>query len=197
MMSADPIVVQSHFDHAGPYIFGGALARSIVILAGSFTAVMFPKVARSLARGRKTDVVSVTLIGTLVLGLVGTVGLRVAAPVAIKVLSKAEYVSFLPLIHWYALAMVPLALANVVINDLLARGKFRFVPWIVALAAGYWLALQRFHGSFATVIAVLGGANLALLAVIVIFHQWEAARERSLFRRSDKARQTTWSAPAP
>jgi hypothetical protein len=38
---------------------------------------------------------------------------------------------FLP---WYSLAMVPLALANVPVNDLLARSRFRVVPFSFLLA---------------------------------------------------------------
>ena len=88
MFGADMIVVQSYFDHPAPYIFGGTLAGAIVILAGSFTAVMFPRVVRSLAHGRKTNVVTITLVLTLVLGLVAAEGLRIAAPLAIQLLSK-------------------------------------------------------------------------------------------------------------
>ena len=173
MQSADPIFVQSHFHDTAPYMFGGTLARAIVIMASSLTAVMFPKVVASLARGRKTDVVAITLIETLVLGFVAAEGLRIAAPLAIRILSKPEYASFLPFIHRYALAMVPLCLANVLISDLLARGKFRCVPWLGAVALGYWEALQHFHTSFGTVITILGCANLTLLATCVVFRQME------------------------
>ncbi|HXP60611.1 MAG TPA: hypothetical protein VN829_08980 [Dongiaceae bacterium] len=142
---------------------------AIVIMASSLTAVMFPKVVAGLARGRKTDVVAITLVETLALGVLAAEGLRVAAPLAIRILSKPEYASILPLIHRYALAQVPLTLATV----LLARGKFRCVPWLATVAFGYWEALQHFHSSFGTVITILGCANLALLATCVVFRQME------------------------
>ena len=45
------------------------------------------------------------------------------------------------LLPWYAGAMVPLSLTNVLVNDLMARGRFRVVPVLVALAVAYGFAL--------------------------------------------------------
>ena len=68
--------------------------------------------------------------------------------------------------------MVPLALANVMVNDLLARGRFGVVPWMVALAAGYGFTLPQmldhFH-SREVVLQTLGGFNLLLFGVCAWF----------------------------
>jgi len=69
----------------------------------------------------------------------------------------------------YCWALVPLALANVLVWSLLARECYRAVPWLVAVAVGYWFALQRFHDRFATVIVVLGIFAILLLAVGGVF----------------------------
>jgi len=70
---------------------------------------------------------------------------------------------------WYAWAMVPLTLANVLINNLLARSSFRIVPALVALAVVYAFALTRFHDSLVTVVKTLGVFNLLLLGVCAWF----------------------------
>ena len=44
--------------------------------------------------------------------------------------------------------MVPLALANVLVNDLLARARFGVVPWMVLLAAAYGFALPAMLNHF-------------------------------------------------
>jgi len=36
-----------------------------------------------------------------------------------------------PLVPWYAWALVPLTLANVLIQNLLARGRFAAMPWLI------------------------------------------------------------------
>jgi len=46
-----------------------------------------------------------------------------------------------PLVPWFAWGMLPLTLANVLINALLARGRFAVVPWLVLVAIGYGVAL--------------------------------------------------------
>jgi len=79
-----------------------------------------------------------------------------------------EAVALLP---WYAWAMVPLALANVLLNNLLARGSFRVVPALIVLALGYAFALTRpaLHASPVTVLQVMGVCNLVLLGVSAWF----------------------------
>jgi hypothetical protein len=65
--------------------------------------------------------------------------------------------------------MVPLALANVLINNLLARSQFRIVPVLLLLAAAYGVALTQFHDSLITVLKTLGVFNLLLLGACVWF----------------------------
>jgi hypothetical protein len=77
------------------------------------------------------------------------------------------------LIPWYAGAMVPLALANVMVNDLLARSRFGVVPFMVALAVAYGFALpwmlNHFPGRIAVVLQTLGAFNLLLFAICAWF----------------------------
>jgi hypothetical protein len=73
---------------------------------------------------------------------------------------------------WYALAMVPLALANVLVNNLLARSQFTVVPFLLLLGVGYAGALiwlnQHYH-SLKAVLQLLGGVNVLLLGVCAWF----------------------------
>jgi threonine/homoserine/homoserine lactone efflux protein len=67
--------------------------------------------------------------------------------------------------------MVPLALANVLLNDLLARPESSLVPAVAMLvvAVVYVAALTRLHESLVMVLQVLGVSNLLLLAVCAWF----------------------------
>jgi hypothetical protein len=81
------------------------------------------------------------------------------------------------LIPWYAGAMVPLALAFTLVNDLLARSEFRVVPFMVVLAVGCGFTLpamlQRFPGRQEVALMTLAAFNVALFAVCAWF-EWGA-----------------------
>ncbi|MDB6122188.1 MAG: hypothetical protein JWQ71_1181 [Pedosphaera sp.] len=169
VFSADLIVVQSHFNETGDYVFGGTLARAIVLFTGPLAAVMFSKLAHSAARSQKNDLMGLTLLGTAVLGSMAAIGLMITAPLLIKYGSKPEYRTILPLMSLFAWSMVPLAVANVLVNNLMAHSRFKVVPALVAVAIGYWVALQHHHSSFKEVIQTLGVFSTLFLLVCVVF----------------------------
>jgi O-antigen/teichoic acid export membrane protein len=93
----------------------------------------------------------VVLFGTAVLAAGGALSLCLIGPWVIKLVYSADYVRVASaVLPWYAWAMVPLALANVLINNLLARTEFRIVPVLLLLATGYGVALTQFHDSLIT-----------------------------------------------
>lgn len=174
IFSADAIVVQNYLGGEGaaaPYMFGGTLARAIVLFTGPLAAVMFPKLVHSVARAEKNELnlMGLTLLGTAVLSCLAAIGLTVTAPLIIKFASKPEYVSIVPLIPLFAWSMVPLALGIVLLNNLMAHSRFKVVPAAVLVAIGYWVALQYFHDSFKTVIETFGVFSLLFLAVCALF----------------------------
>ena len=65
--------------------------------------------------------------------------------------------------------MIPLALGNLLVNDLLARSRFRVVPALVVIGVGYGLAITRWHTSPTLVLQLLGSFNVLLLIVCVWF----------------------------
>ncbi len=179
LFSADAIVVQKYLGADGaaaPYGTGGTLARAIVLFTAPLVAVMFPKLVHSSALKQKNNLMLLTLLGTAGLAGLAAIGLTFTSGLLIKVFSKPEYVSIVPLIPLFAWSMVPLAVANVLLNNLMAHSRFKCVPVLALVALGYWIALQHFHDSFKTVIEVLGVFNLIFL-VVCIFFTW-AIREQ-------------------
>ncbi len=181
MLSADMIIVTKYMGSddgaAAPYGVAGTLTRGIVIFTAPIVAVMFPKLVHNKARNQKSNLLLLSLLGTAALGGLAAIGLTVASPMLIKVFAKAEYVSIVPLIPLFAWSMVPLAVSNVLLNNLLAHSRFKCVPVLALVAVGYWFALQHHHDSFLTVIKVLGLFNLIFLAVCILF-TWAIDRER-------------------
>jgi hypothetical protein len=109
-------------------------------------------------------------VGTIVLAAGGALGLTVLGPWVVRFAFKASYVPVATaVLPWYAWAMVPLSLANVLVNNLLARSRFAIVPALVVLAVAYGIALTYFHGSLVAVLKTLGVFNILLLAVCMWF----------------------------
>ncbi|MDB6035397.1 MAG: hypothetical protein JWM16_5735 [Verrucomicrobiales bacterium] len=175
MFSADPIFVQSYFpkEKTGFYMAAGTLCRALVAFTGPIAAVMFPKVVRSVARSEKTDVVTLTLLTTLVLACLGALGIWLIAPWLLPFVFTKSFLEAKPLLPWFGFGMVPLTLANVLVNGALAKGQFRIVPWLVGVAACYagtlYLVLSRGNATFLTVTQILGGFNLIFLMVALFF----------------------------
>lgn len=171
LFSADTVFVKIWFpDQTAFYGSAGTLSRGLIWLVGPLAAVMFPKVVHSTARAEKSNLLTVTLGATALLAAGGVGGLWLLGPWVVKLVYTPEYVApTSTILLWYAAAMVPLALANVLVNHLLARADFRIVPWLVGLALGYVLALLRFHASPVQVLQVLGVACMVLFAICAWF----------------------------
>jgi O-antigen/teichoic acid export membrane protein len=168
LLTADTMFVRASFSESTSafYVSAGTLARASMWLVGPLATVMFPKLVHAKAKAQKTDLVSVVLLGTLIFAGGGATGLWVLGPWIVKFMFKPSYVQqATALLPWYAWAVVPLALANVLLNNLLAHSRFKVVPALCLLAVAYAFALTQFHDAPITVIKVLGLANLMLLAI--------------------------------
>jgi O-antigen/teichoic acid export membrane protein len=167
LFTADTMFVRAYFSErdSGFYVGAGTLSRALLWLVLPLATVMFPKIVHSAARSEKSNLLRLVLLGTVILAASGALGLTVLAPYAVRFAFKASYVEVAAqVLPWYAWAMVPLSLANVLVNNLLARSQFRIVPVLLLLAVAYGVALMHFHDQLVTVLKTLGVFNLLLLA---------------------------------
>ncbi|HWH71938.1 MAG TPA: lipid II flippase MurJ, partial [Candidatus Sulfotelmatobacter sp.] len=174
LFTADTLFVKAFFSkqEADFYVGAGTLSRALMWLVLPLAAVMFPRIVHSAAKAEKTNLMGMVMLGTAVLAIVGAAGLSLLGPWIVQIVYKQNYVqvaaSVLP---WYASAMVPLALANVLLNNLLARPDSKLFPslCVFGVALGYMIALTQFHDSLVTVLKILGAFNVILLAVCAWF----------------------------
>lgn len=179
MFAADMVVVQIFFkSETGLYGAAGTIARGIVIFTGPLVTVMFPKIVRSAARAEKTDVLAQALLATAFMAGMAALACTLLPELPFRILNKPSYLPVAPLLPWFAWCMLPLTLSNVLVNNLLARSHFRAVPWLVAIALAYGVALVILGKYFKTgdwlhdfrwVVQTLGIFNTALLAVAAWF----------------------------
>ena len=180
IMSADMILVRSLFEETTTdlYSAAGILGRALAYFTGPMAQVMFPKVVQSAARAERTNVVAQAVGATALLGGVGALVCTAVPWLPLRVIYPPEYLAIEPLVPWFAWCVLPLTLSNVLINNLLARGRYAVVPWLVTVALGYAATLVIISGridisaelpAFKTIVSVLGTFGLIVLAVCCWF----------------------------
>jgi len=182
MSNADVVYVQSVFsrDETPFYMPAAMIGLALITFAGPLAAVMFPKVVRSAALTQDTRALRQALTATaFIVGLAALACTLVPwLPVRIVFFRKPEYWAATPLVPWFAWCLLPLILSNVLVSNLLARGRFAVVPWTGLIAAGYGAVLgllkprllqMEVMTAFRTVIQTLGAFSLLLLIVAALF----------------------------
>lgn len=174
LFTSDVIFAKAFFKpgEVDPYTIAGTLGRGVQWLVLPMATVLFPKLVHSAAKSEKNDLLKVVLMGTAALSILGGLGLCFVGPLVIKIVSVPAWVEpARPLLPWYATAILFLALANVLANDLLARGRYKVVPFMVAIAVAYGFTLpyvlRNYSMKLETILQTLSVFNLLLLIVCV------------------------------
>ena len=183
MMSVDMVVVQRFFDkeQSGLYAAAGMIGRALIFFVGPMVMVMFPKIVRSRAEQKPTDVLRLTLLLTGGLCVVaGVLGLLVPE-LPLKIMYDKSYFVVAPLVTCFIWAMVPLALGVVLVNNLLARSDYAVAYALPLVCVGYTIALAQaapelvaktadfnVH-AYIGITKIIGAGNLAFLAMAGIF----------------------------
>ena len=176
MFTSDTMFAKAFFsaDSMKAYGAAGTLCRALLWLVTPLATVMFPKIVHSHAKSEKSNLLGLVMAGTALLGICGAAGLWLVGPWVVRFVYKSGDVNAtIALIPWYAGAMIPLALANVLVNDLLARARYAVVPAMILLALVYSftlpMLLHHFPGRMEVILQTLSAFNLILLAVCGLF----------------------------
>jgi O-antigen/teichoic acid export membrane protein len=173
LFTADTMFAKSYFEEktAGYYSAAGTLSRALMWLVGPLAMVMFPRIVHSSAKGEKSNLANVVLLGTGVLAVVGAISLAFLGPLVVKLTFGQKFVPVAAaVLPWYASAMVPLALSNVLLSNLFARSFLKVVPVLCIIAIGYPFAIMHFHDARPeTLLKIMGVFNLMLFAACAWF----------------------------
>jgi O-antigen/teichoic acid export membrane protein len=181
VMNADMLFVQSHFPADSKFYGAGAMVGvGIVTFTAPMAWVMFPKLARSFALSQGSNALYLAAGGTAVLGILAALGCALLPELPVRMLffRKPEFWRAADLVPWFAAGLVPITMANVLIADLLARERFKIVPWLIAIAIGYGLALYYYvnnlgamepFAAFKQVVKILSAFSLLTLATSGLF----------------------------
>jgi O-antigen/teichoic acid export membrane protein len=178
LFTTDTMYAQVHFsaDSMKRYVAAGTLSRALLWLVLPISAVMFPKIVHASAKKEKSNLLAIVIAGTAVLAVVGAAGLCIVGPIVVRIVFKPEDVAdTVALLPWYAGAMIPLALANVLVNDLMARGRFKVVPFMVAIGVAYAFTLPyilRHYPDRMTVVLQTLFVFTTLLFIVCAWFTW-------------------------
>jgi len=181
LFTADTILVKSYFPPGTVdfYVSAGTMSRALMWLVLPLASVMFPRLVHSAAKGQQTNLLGMVLLGTAVLGIAGAAGLSIVGPWIVPIIYKNDYVTVVSqILPWYVSAMVPLAVANTLLNNLLARPASKLLPasCVLLLSVCYLFALTQLHSSLVTVLQTMGVFNLLLLGLCALFTWGTRAR---------------------
>src|SRR6185437_2443383 len=186
LFTTDTMYAKAFFspDSMKRYVAAGTLSRGLLWLVMPLAAVMFPKLVHSKAKGEKSNLLGLVIFGTAVLAIVGAIALCVVGPLVVRIVFKPEDIpQTVALLPWYATAMIPLALANVLVNDLMARKQFKVVPLMIALALAYAFTLpymlSHYPGRMTIVLQTLFVYTPLLFIVCALFTWGPLAKQKA------------------
>ncbi|HTD87368.1 MAG TPA: hypothetical protein VK850_12390 [Candidatus Binatia bacterium] len=183
IISADVVFVRRFFSaqqaaQTGLYSAVAVIGRALMFLVVPMTQVMFPKVVQAAARSEATDSMTHALGATALIGAAAALGCTLLPELPLRILFSPEYLPAKALVWVYAWCMVPMTLAMVLINNLMARQHFASVPWLVGVAVAYAAALavvaQRVQSwaaieAFRAIVLTFGVFSLLMLAITILF----------------------------
>jgi hypothetical protein len=201
MSSIDMLFVQGLFtDTRQTALYGGAMLTGFAIIQfiAPVALVMFARVAKSVAHSEGGSSLGLTLWATIAFGALAGLGCTILPklPLRLMYLGNPEMWKAAPLVPWFAWALLPLTVANVLVQNILARARFKAVLWLVLVPPAYTAALclqapslvrMAPFDAFIRVIQTLGVASTVLCLVAAWF-----SRNPATVKVSDRV-----SEPAP
>ena len=183
MSCIDRVFVQSLFpDTSLNRLYVGATLSgfAIVQFITPITVVMFPKIVQSVARAEKSNALALTVLVTGIFGAAAAIGCTIFPELPLRIIyfTKPEIWPAKYLVPWFAWALLPLTMANVLIQNLLARGRFEAAFWLFLVPILYALTLVLLSpvliqlpqlDAFKRVAQILGIFSVALFGVAAWF----------------------------
>ena len=155
-------------DPAAMYARAALVAKSFLYLAAALNMVLLPAVSSARAKGGDLQAKKTLLkflAGAAAMEFAGLAFVWAFCPLVIRILcgNDPKFQALSSLIPVFSAAVVPLALAQLVLYYLLAARDYRAIVLLAVIAGIYSVALQGAGGDAFKVVAWLGGAATVLL----------------------------------
>ncbi|MBV8600228.1 MAG: oligosaccharide flippase family protein [Candidatus Eremiobacteraeota bacterium] len=168
---ADMVFVKHRLVPEAAGLYGGvALIGKILLFVSAFVPlIVLPKATAETAEERRSGaLLRRAIVLTTALCAAGVAILALAPALALRLVAGPAYVPFAPLLAPYGLAMMLLALANVLVNYHIGAHRLSFVGPLAAVALGELVAFAAIPpGAETFVVTVMVANGLALCAALV------------------------------
>ena len=172
MTNADMQVVRTNFSAEQSGYFGAAhkVGELFIYVPMAIIGVMFPKVsAASEKRKGAVHMLFYSLGYAALICLAGGVVCAFFPSLVIKMIFGDAFLPGKWMVRLFPLVFAPYSLANIVINYLIARGRFSFCYIVGAFVAVYLCALWFFHDTVGEIMAAEFIAGVLLLAALLVY----------------------------
>ncbi|MGZ4987799.1 MAG: lipopolysaccharide biosynthesis protein [Limisphaerales bacterium] len=187
--ATDALFVQSTFGAETRQLYMGANLTGFAVMqfVSPIAMVMFPRVVRSVAKSETTDALRLTVLLTAGVGIMAALVCTVMPTLPLRIIyaTSPKMLGAAPLVPWFAWALLPLTVSNVLLTNLLAHERYRVVPFAVVIAVAYLGTLFALGNhlvhmeqmqAFTTVVQLLGVFSLVLVVVCAWF-TWGPSRK--------------------
>lgn len=180
LTSVDLILVKHFFEplQAGYYSILSLVGRGFVSIAMAVSLAMFPQVSE-LHEQNKNPYLTLKkslLICSLLFGLAILIFI-IFPQFFIRAVFGKKYLAVSPLLRIFSIAVIPLALTNVLINYRLARRDVNFAYYLILGVIFYIAMLVLFHNSLLQVVVIVGITGSLVFALNIGFILLQNRRE--------------------
>ncbi len=169
--NVDVIIVKHKFPAFEAGIYGAASqgGKILLYLVGFISIVLLPQAADRHARGEHTGrTIGTALTMFAVFSVVGLLVLRFEGTLVVNILFGAKFLAAVPLLTWYGLAMVFLALTTALCSYGIATHRLAFAVPVLVCTFGTLTAIGLADSSLMHVVMILviGMAVMAASAAV-------------------------------
>jgi O-antigen/teichoic acid export membrane protein len=166
----DIVVVKGALSSVDAGVFGaaGLIAKVALFVPVAIVAVLQPRVAARVARGRPAeDILARSVLVTVAFCAVFTAICYAAPSLIVHSVYGADFEGAIPILGLFALFISLMSVASVQVNYHLSRQEHRFAYILAGAACVHALALVLFHDSLHQVLYV----NLAVAVAVLVVHE--------------------------
>jgi O-antigen/teichoic acid export membrane protein len=168
LVNVDMAVVRHyHSSEAAQYSAASLFGRSIGWMIAPLCAVLFPHVWNEQQEETNRALLLKFLFAAIALGVAGALVCTASHGLLTWLIlgrSEPTVSELIPLCAW---AMLPIGVANVFLNFVMARGRYGFVLVFVAVATLYLAAFYLWHGSLRQILAIVAAFGIVTLLLFV------------------------------
>lgn len=181
LTNIDLILVKHIFppETAGLYSSLSVLGKTILYLPSAFVLALFPIVSESHSLNQDTyRILGKGLVYTAFISIAGVLVFTFFPELILKIMFGNKFLTIAPLLKYYGLAMMFMALINILMNFNLARNRTGFLYSLGGGCLLLVLSIHLFHGSLLSVIM----AVITLGFLLTGANFWMAYRDRGVSR---------------